>query len=154
MKWYVFCEDVNKNKIIEFDIFQHGRFKQDVENLLREKDILIEEFEEKLDIISRKYFWSKSEYEVVITSWPPYLTKEELLLTNDKFLKQCEKYGDKVCKVNIKPEVAEKIDIYQQVKLNWDVFVEYVWSNKATIAVHDLITDVFDAYNSFIKGEN
>ena len=61
------------------------------------------------------------------------MTKEELLLTNDKFLKDCEKYGDRVYKVNIKPEVAEKIDIYQQVKLNWDVFVEYIWKHKAPI---------------------
>lgn len=153
MKWNVFCEDINKNKIVEFDIFQHGRFKKDIEELLKE-NISKKEFEEKLDNNLRYYFWCKSEYEVVLTSWPPYLTKEELLLTNDKFLKQCEKYGDKVCKVNIKPEIAEKIDIYQQVKLNWDVFVEYVWSNKATIAIHNLINDVFDSYNSFIKGEN
>lgn len=132
MKWYVFYKELNKNKIVKFDIFQHGRFKKDIEELLKE-NISKEEFEEKLDDNLRYYFWCKSEYEVVLTSWPPYLTKEELLLTNDRFLKDCEKYGDKVYKVNIKPEVAEKIDIYQQVKLNWDVFVEYIWKHKAPI---------------------
>ena len=33
-------------------------------------------------------------------------------------------------KINVAPEVGEKIDIYSQVMMNWEQFVEYIWSNK------------------------
>ena len=44
------------------------------------------------------WFWSKCEHEIIISSWP---------------------YTDKA---------AAKIDIYQQVMMNWDIFLEYTWS--------------------------
>lgn len=43
------------------------------------------------------YFWSKTEWEVIVSPW-------------------VGKGGD------------EKIDVYDQLKLNWDKFVDYVWS--------------------------
>lgn len=45
-----------------------------------------------------RYYCSKSEYEVLISAW-------------------CRGYGRGI-----------KVDIYSQVRLNWDVFIDYLWS--------------------------
>ena len=46
------------------------------------------------------YFWARCEYEVVISGWPPA-------------------HGD----------VDRKVDIYEQLMLNWYAFVDYVWEH-------------------------
>ena len=48
------------------------------------------------------YFWSKSEFEVIIAPWVG---------------------GDK-------DKDSVKIDVYDQVMNNFEVFVDYVWNNK------------------------
>lgn len=57
-----------------------------------------EEFADRLRRNLMYWFWSKCEHEIIVSSWP---------------------YTDKA---------ASKIDIYQQVMMNWNVFVDYVWS--------------------------
>lgn len=49
------------------------------------------------------YFWSKCEYEIVITGWP-----------------------------NVEDNL-EKVDAYGQVMLNFDIFIDYLWSHKQEI---------------------
>ena len=55
------------------------------------------------------YFWSKCEYEIIITCWPKW----------DKFKE-------------------EKIDVYSQLNLNWDKFVNYIWENKKEILKNEI----------------
>ena len=99
MKWNVLHYNINKQVIEEFDIFNHGGFYKDV-TLLLEKDLTKEEFSDLLDKYLMYYFWSKSEYEILVTGWPPSHKDAE-----------------------------KKIDIYRQITdLNWEVFVDYVWS--------------------------
>ena len=49
----------------------------------------------------RYYYWSKCEWEIVLSDWPP----------SETFKK-------------------EKVDVYSQVVLNWDIFSEYIWENR------------------------
>lgn len=58
------------------------------------------EFRRELEHNLRYYFWSKYEYEVIIAEYT---------------------IGDGVVK---------KIDVFSQVMLNWNVFVDYVWNNR------------------------
>lgn len=61
-------------------------------------DELIEySLEERLDKMCMYYFWSKCEYEVIVSAWPPRDGSEE------------------------------KIDIYAQLRANWDIFKELVF---------------------------
>ena len=61
-------------------------------------DELIEySIEMRLERLCMYYFWSKCEYEVIVSSWPPREGSEE------------------------------KIDIYDQLKANWDIFKELVF---------------------------
>lgn len=59
-----------------------------------------DEFAERLRKNLMYYFWSKCEHEVIVSSWP---------------------YTDKA---------AEKVDVYQQVMMNWEIFLNYVWSRR------------------------
>ena len=129
MKWYVFYQDTNNQEITKFNIFQHRPFKQSVEELLV-YNITKEEFAEQLAHKLRYYFWRRCEYEIVITSGPLYLTKETLIEANKNYLKDCEKWGREPYRISIAPDVAKKVDIYEQIMLNWETFVDYIWMFK------------------------
>lgn len=97
MEWNVYFHDFNGQKIVTWNIFNNWRFKESVEELLKNKKLNKEEFSEKLRLKLMYNFWSKVEYEVIIS---PYRGE-----------------GNDV-----------KIDIYDQVMLNFYKFVDYVWS--------------------------
>lgn len=100
LEWNVFYHDVNKQEITKLNIFKHWKFAEDVEkNLKKIKDK--DEFAEKLRRDLLYYFWSKSEYEIIISPW---------------------------CGGRDTKDV--KIDIYTQVMNNWDIFLDYVWNSK------------------------
>ena len=129
MQWNVFCENVNARKIEMYNIFQHGRFAEDVAKLLKE-DISKEKFSEKLKRTLGYYFRAKCEWETVITSWPVRIDKEELDRLNTEYEESNRKYGRYPYSLCTDPDIGKKIDVYDQVVLNWDVFVDYVWKGK------------------------
>lgn len=107
LQWNVYRFNINKQKIEEFNIFDHYTFKEYVKEALIKHENSKEEFTKQLKSELRYYFWSKAEYEIIITCWVG---------------------GDR-------EKVNEKIDIYDQVMLNWDRFVDYVWDNGWKILV-------------------
>ena len=129
MVWNVYREDFNHRTIVKYNIFDHRGFAQDVNKLLKE-DITKDEFSNQLKRSLMYWFWCKSEHEVVITSWPVYIDKEELDRINTEYEEYNNKWGHYPYKINVSPDVGKKIDIYSQVMMNWEQFVEYVWSNK------------------------
>ena len=129
LKWVVYRHDINKREIVEFNIFDHWRFEEDVKKDLK-KCKTKEEFAEKIKSHLMYYFWSKCEYEVVISSFPVHIKKEEFNRLTEEFKVGTEKYGHEPYGMWVCPDVGEKIDIYNQVMLNFEVFVNYVWSHK------------------------
>ena len=129
MIWNVYREDFNNRAIVKYNIFNHGGFAQDVNKLLKE-DITKDEFAEQLKRSLKYYFWGKSEYEVVITSWPVYIYRSELDRLNTEYQEYNNKWGHYPYNINIIPNVGEKIDIYNQVMLNFDIFVDMIWREK------------------------
>jgi len=104
MKWNVYIYDVNQQKMADFNIFDHGSFVEYVKKAIK-KFKNKEVFANQLKSELMYYFWGKSEWEIIISPW-----------CGNK--KQCD----------------VKIDVFDQVMLNWDVFVDYVWDNKSTIS--------------------
>lgn len=99
MKWNVYVYDFNQNKIEVYNIFKHGSFMEDIKKAYREcksKD----EFAEQLKKAFRYYYWSKCEWEVIISPW-----------------------------LGRKNSCDLKIDVYSQVANNWHVFLDYVYNN-------------------------
>ena len=100
MKWIVYYHDFNGQKMTTFNIFDHGGFTSDVAKSLK-KFKNKEDFAKQLRSDLFYYFGSKCEYEVIIAPWVGGRDTKEI-----------------------------KIDIYNQVMLNWDVFLDYVWNSK------------------------
>lgn len=117
MKWYVYREHFNSHEIEVFDVFRHISFRDNTINL-KKKNLGKDEFSKELKSIAMYYFWSKCEYEVVITSWPPYIDNAELQRLNKE---------DPAYEQNVRLSVGRKVDVYQQLELNWDRFVDYVY---------------------------
>lgn len=129
--WNIFVED--NGAIVPVNIFEYSRrFLED--GLLVAKKKYKNNFENFAAYIreSLQYcYWSKSEYETIITTWPPYITKEELDRLNKEKAEYEEKY--RLIRGSVNLEIGYKIDIYTQVMMNWDRFIEYVWNNKHLI---------------------
>lgn len=126
MTWNVYVRDSNYREIKVFNIFDHSSFRESVIKL-KKKKFPKEVFEEMLKRELMYYFWSKYEYEVVVTSFPPYIDKKELDRLNSEYEEYNTKWGHYPLRIDVRPEIGIKIDIYNQVLLNWDVFVDYVW---------------------------
>lgn len=98
MEWNVFKLNMSTGKIAVFNIFEHGRFREDCRDTARKFSGDKSAFTKEIESHLLYYFWSKFEYEIFFS---------------DKYLGGNER----------------KIDIYQQVKTNWDRFIEYIWDN-------------------------
>ena len=76
------------------------------------------------------YYRSKCEWEVVITSWVPHITISELNRLNEERERTLKEHNREPYSLYVNPDVGEKIDVYEQVMLNWNLFLDYVWSHK------------------------
>ena len=70
-------------------------------SVLLQCDLTKEVFADQLRHILMYYFWSKCEWETVLKPW----------------------VGDM--------NIGKKIDVYDQIMLNWDKFVDYCWTFKS-----------------------
>ena len=129
LEWNVYVHDFNKKEIKIFNIFNHGRFLEDVVKDLK-KYTIKEEFAEKLRGNLFYYYGSKCEWEVVITPWVPHITMSELNRLNEEREKTLKEYNREPYSLYVNPDVGEKVCVYSQVMLNWHLFVDYVWSHK------------------------
>ena len=103
LTWNAYYEDFNGRRISTFNIFEHTAFFDGCVKAAK-KCTTKEDFSEMVRREMMYYFWSKCEWEIILTSWPP--TRPE---------------------VNFRDE---KIDVYDQVRLNWDVFIDWLWENR------------------------
>ena len=101
LTWKVYCEEFNKREIRVVNIFDHRTFceccKQHAKKFKDDKEAFAEAVRKDL----MYYFWSKCEWEIILSSWPP-----------------------------MKDFHDAKIDVYDQVMLNWNVFIDWLWEHK------------------------
>ena len=100
MKWNVYYHDFNANQIVTFNVFDHSSFRKDAAESIR-KAKCKEEFSNELRSDAMYRFWCKCEYEIILKPW----------VGQDRT-----------------PEI--KVDIFNQLSLNWDKFVDYVWEHQ------------------------
>lgn len=102
MKWNVFWYNYNHKRIEIINIFSlSSTFRKDIDELMKEK-CSKKDFEERLVKILMYSFWCKSEFEITVGAW---------VAPNDT-------------------DTNKRVDIYDQVMLNFDKFLDYVWSQK------------------------
>lgn len=95
MEWFVFRHNINARRIEKFNIFDHAGFSEDFEKL-KHKRLDRDRFAKELNSILMYYFCSRYEYEIVVSE----LTSRE-------------------------ERIESKVDIYEQIKMNWDQFLDY-----------------------------
>lgn len=104
MKWSVFRYDVNKDEIVNFNIFNSVRFSEGVAKMRKQIWESPAAFIEQLNNELMYAFWCKSEYEIMV---------------GGLFETDCNK--------------LTKIDIYDQVKPNVEQLARYIlnyWANE------------------------
>lgn len=106
LEWNVFVGDFNSGEIVTDNIFDHGYFFEDCQKNYRKNRKDKAAFLAQLESDLMYYFWSKSEWEIIIGHW-------------------------------IGPKDAKdiKVDVYDQIKMNWSRFAEYVWEYKGELRI-------------------
>ncbi len=103
LEWNVYEEDFNAKKIVVRNVFHLSwKFNEYLKENFK-KNKIKEEFCEQLRRDLQYCYWSKSEHEIIITSWPP------------------------------REGVERKVDVYSQVMMNWNQFADYTWKNRKLI---------------------
>lgn len=101
LEWNVLYEDWNTREITSFNIFNHSGFYNDCKRYADEYKDDKWKFAKEVRNSLMYYFWSKCEWEVIVSSWPP-----------------------------IKEFKDKKISVFDQVDMNWNIFIEYLWEHK------------------------
>lgn len=128
LSWNVYEFDDSNRGLKVFNVFDHHSFNFYVEKLLK-KDLSKEEFAEQLRREAQYYYWAKSEWEFIVTDTQPYIDRREL----DSLISECylqRSKADPPCRrSHVNLSNSDKIDVYDQLCLNWDEFADYVWSH-------------------------
>ena len=129
MVWNVYRCDINSRQVEIYNIFEHGGFIDAVKKLMKKK-IKKDEFSEELRIIVGYFFRARIQWEMSICFYPVNVGREEIERVIDEREKFYRKEGKFPYLQGIDVESVKKIDVYEQVKLNWEIFLDYVWGNK------------------------
>lgn len=101
LKYYVVEDDFNRAKMVTVNIFNYRHvIKSELDRIAKlptEKRPSFEEFDDTIRRCVMYQFWSRCEYEIVIHEWA----------TN--------------------PRWHKKVDVYDQLRLNWDYFINQCW---------------------------
>ncbi len=126
MKWNVILENYSTERLYAFNVFDDTEFRANVEKLF-EKKYDRKRFEEELDLKAHYSFWAKIEWETIFTTWPPHIDANEIERIIDEYYINHKKDEPLPDKINVRPEKYRKIDVYDQLRANWDRFADYVW---------------------------
>ena len=98
--WNVYIGDFNARKIVVHNVFEHWGFLDDCKKAARKYAKDREAFEKEVRSSLRCWYWSKCEWEITLHHWPPH-----------------ESFR------------SRKVDVAEQVELNWPQFADYIWSH-------------------------
>ena len=127
--WNVFICDMNSKQVEIHNIFDHYSFRESIKKLMKEK-LTKEEFDERLRREISYYYWTKVEWEITVSYYPSHIDKDEmerLVAEREQFYRENGRYPysyDAECRG------AKRVDVADQVRLNWDAFGNYVWEHK------------------------
>ena len=97
MEWNVFYFDANSQKIKTYNVLNEG-IRKEIKKLKKKYKDSKKEFSEKLETTLRYYYCSKAEWEIILSAWVGGDGSEQT-----------------------------KIDVWNQIHLNWEKFLDYCW---------------------------
>jgi hypothetical protein len=131
MCWEAMNFDVNTEKFKPYNVLA---YREDFIKKLKKKVSTKEEFTQQMKREMMYYFWSKCEWEVILTNkdgriiMSPWVGPENITLDVtdredfdwvDFFSQQAKRYINKI---------SIKIDIWDQIFYQWDAFIDYCWN--------------------------
>lgn len=133
--WNVFLINSNSNELEQFNVFNNTRFYtslKDIKKDIRKNKIDLTNITAKdyswinysIRIAAQSAFWAKFEYEYLISPVFSAIATKELERLKQMDISKIS--NNKIC-VNLIND--SKIDIYNQLQLNWDCFVKYIIDN-------------------------
>ena len=136
--WEVYCQSMSRNKIEPFNIFEHGRFREDVAAAYKKykKNGELEEFKERVNRELFYYYGSKCEWEVLIERkdnsvvLSPWIGKENIQVElRDELNFDWLAFYNEMEQKFIKKQNKIKIDVCMQVRFKFDDFINYILKN-------------------------
>ena len=97
LEWNAYYYNINQRKIEKFNIFYHSSFRQDIEKILKKNKERTKDAEEEILRSLMYYYWSKAEWEILLCPWIGENNNEM------------------------------KISVYEQLMLNWNQFLDYIF---------------------------
>lgn len=133
--WFVFAEDGPGNDIVPVNLFEYNWvFLQDLVRIKRKYGKDFVKFADSVRSALMHEYWSRCEYETIITTWPSYVTKAEVARMAKEIEERERQWpGSSSGIVGVDLHAGVKIDVYTQVMLNWDSFIKYLWDNRRLI---------------------
>ena len=72
LEWNVYISNFNGKRIEKYNVFDHLGFLDDLKKAARKyRDREREQFEDQMRRDLMYYFWSKCEWEIILSHWPP-----------------------------------------------------------------------------------
>ena len=109
VEWNVYYYNYNSRKVETHNVFNHWRFVEYSAKAIKKFKDDKKSLEEQIRRELMYYYWSKYEWEVIVA---PFTS-------------------------NPKEEEEKKLDVYEQVMLNWNIFFEYFWEHRKEILKYD-----------------
>jgi len=101
--WNVFVFNLNTRKIEIHNVFNHGSFLLYSAKWIKKYKDDREKLEKEIRRELTYYYWSRFEWEIIISNFS-------------------SKVDDEI-----------KVDVYEQVRMNWDIFFDYFWEHRKDI---------------------
>lgn len=141
LEWNVYLIDSNTDEATIYNVFNSYNFNWGLKQVKKEfrkkklnelnlnkKDYAW--FSEEIRKKALYSFWSKSEYEVIISSKLPTIPIEEV-----NRIKNINLDDYKSNKIPLHSLLGTTIDVYSQLRLNWDPFIKYILENLRKIKI-------------------
>ena len=126
MKWNVILRTDSKGDLGVYNVFDDTAFRLAVEEIFAKK-LERKKFLEALDREAYFHYGDKVEWETLLTTWPPYIDENELDRLIAEFHTNRQPSEPLPERIYVTPDKKIKIDVYQQLRANWQRFSDYVW---------------------------
>ena len=120
-------EDYETGKLKLFNVFDDVGFRLDVEEIMKQKYDK-KQFLYKLDYTAWFHFGSKIEWELFYYRSPILINAEEIKRIADEYHKRLKSKENTLDDFETRPQKWRKIDVNQQLHVNWEHFTNYVWN--------------------------
>lgn len=128
--WNVIVE--NNRNIEQRNVFNYNwPFRARIYRAYRDFEDNFDEFSKAVKEALMHEYWSRTEYEIIISPWPSHIDENELKRLNQELKENKARYSNSTYNF-VHPNIpgSVKIDIYEQILMNWSNFINYLWTNK------------------------